>query len=409
MRTDLPFGLTPAEATNLRSTLAALLQESFGTPPAYLGPVAAGGTIIPTAISTTNKQIYSRTRYVSRDTISALKIVVPTYYVASTSAPTDGTERACNGGVAVATVHASVEYPAGVITPILWGGASAGTVAANANGVSDFVSVAIPVNTEFWIRLHYANADGIVFASQYPFTSGDQVAFGVTTPDLTLGGSAADTTSNMYTAVAVLGMTRKPTVFLAGDSRVCGRIDTGDKSCNFGALARSVGVGLAYINAGCTGDRALWAKANYTRRAALAAYCTHVICEYGINDLNASNQTSAQTTASLATFFALTGIAGKPIWQCTVPPITTSSDSWATVANQTVNADDADRVTFNNAVRAGIAGVQGFFDLADVAESARDSGKWKAPGWTTDGAHETRLGNLAYQASGIIVPGQFVR
>lgn len=376
---------------------------------AYLGPVACGGVIIPTAVATANKQYYARVGAFAADNIVNPQFIIPTYYVASTSAPTNGTELACNSGTAPATVHFAVEYPAGTIVEATWGGSTTGTIAAAANGMCDPVPISIPWGAEYWTRTYYACADGIVFASNYPFTSGDQYAFGVTTPDLVLSGTAAACTGNITTPVAHLAMTRKATVFLAGDSRVCGRTDTGDSSHTFGNIARSLGTAVATINAGCTGDRALWAKANFTLRGALAAYCSHVICEYGINDLNASAQTSAQTLASLQTFYALSGLAGKPIWQCTVPPITTSSDSWATVANQTVNADDADRVTFCGSVRAGTALTRGVIDHALVAEDTFNGGKWRAPSWTTDGAHETRFGNLAYQAAGVVQPGWFQR
>jgi hypothetical protein len=59
---------------------------------------------------------------------------------------------------------------------------------------------------------------------------------------------------------------------------------------------------------------------------------------------------------------------------------------------------------FNEAVRAGITGVHGFFDLARVARNPTDPNKWATPAYTTDGLHGTAKYCLAVQGSGVVNP-----
>lgn len=409
MRTTLDLGLTPAEAATHKASLVSLLGEALYSPTRYLGSVAAGGTLFPTAFEAANKQSMTRARFNARDRIDAVMMAFTNFYVASTAAPQDGTERAPNGGSQAATVFASIEDESGNITQMKWNGASSGTIAAGQLAFTDLTPLKAPIasGAKPWWRAHFSNQDGRLYSLLYPYQTGDGIAVGATTPNLTMGGSVAQTTGQMYTPVAIIGYTNKPTVGLLGDSRVAARAEvTGDASLNFGCLGRSIGPSLAYINISATSDRAMWAKVNYTQRAKLLPYVSHLICELGIGDLIAS-QTSAQLVTSLGTFYGLLG--GKPIWQTTLQPVTTGAWTLADGSDQTVFANEAQRVVFNNAVRAGIAGTQGHFDLSAVVELAIDGGKWKAPNYTSDGTHELKLANRAYQAAGIMNPGIFTR
>lgn len=71
----------------------------------------------------------------------------------------------------------------------------------------------------------------------------------------------------------------------------------------------------------------------------------------------------------------------------------TLSDLWASsVFQTTTNLSEPNRVNFNETVRSGVAGVDGYFELADGAESFRNSALWKAPPqapaiMTLDGLH----------------------
>jgi hypothetical protein len=74
-------------------------------------------------------------------------------------------------------------------------------------------------------------------------------------------------------------------------------------------------------------------------------------------------------------------------------PTGTMSDLWNSQVFQTASGlADPNRVNFNETVRAGVPGVEGYLELADGAESFRNSGKWKTPPqapaiMTLDGLH----------------------
>jgi len=79
----------------------------------------------------------------------------------------------------------------------------------------------------------------------------------------------------------------------------------------------------------------------------------------------------------------------KRIVLVTLTPKAASTDFWATTAAQTTSdlTDEASRIKYNTSVRAKVARVGQFSEIADVVESSRNSGVWKAPGATADGIH----------------------
>ena len=116
-----------------------------------------------------------------------------------------------------------------------------------------------------------------------------------------------------------------------------------------------------------------------------------------------NGRTAVLAYADLLTIWAL--LQPLSVFSCTVNPASTSTDSFATTANQTTVASNAQRVALNNLLRtSGMS--SGVFDLADVVESARDSGLWKAPGYTADGLHESQLASLAIANSRAIEVGR---
>jgi lysophospholipase L1-like esterase len=136
------------------------------------------------------------------------------------------------------------------------------------------------------------------------------------------------------------------------------------------------------------------------RRLGMVNRCTSAIIQLGINDMSFSLTTLQTNLLTLAKFMRRQGI--PKVFFITISPFTTSTDGWATTANQTPTGSNGNRVTHNNWVRAGcpvnattlapvavgtggalFAGqsghpVTGYFEVADTVESARDSGKWKA-------------------------------
>jgi lysophospholipase L1-like esterase len=151
--------------------------------------------------------------------------------------------------------------------------------------------------------------------------------------------------------------------------------------------------------------------------------CTAAICEYGINDLYDLGNNDVVVRGNLLKVWIELSVRGMKVYQTTITPRSTSTDGWVTTANQTPqNATIvAWRTTVNDWIRAGspidpttkaavavgtsgalLAGqaghpLTGYFEIADLAETARNSSIWKA-GYTTDGLHPTGTAAAALAA-----------
>ena len=204
------------------------------------------------------------------------------------------------------------------------------------------------------------------------------------------GGVNGSGSPYSYRPVAIIGLTTRKAILAIGDSRFTGSgvNSTDQQSDAFGGLGmfeRSFCRGeSAYVLASKASESAANFLVGYANRVALAAYCDIIVGGYGVNDFveGAQKATVESRIASIAALFP-----SKPVYWTTIATETNSTDSWATTANQTktLGADDSYRTGLNDDLRSGsIAGLAGFVELADVVESARNSGLW-VPGYTSDG------------------------
>lgn len=360
-----------------------------GAPMPYLGQVATRAAIPDQHFSGDNEQ-QTRSKHFARVNITSLQIAAANWWV------TGGSPE--QGQITPTSITASVEYPVGTITRILFNGQVTGSILNLTSLVSDPVAVVIPEGAAFYIRMHEANANGIVFNQinlGYSGT-GDGWAAGVTTPDLTGGGDVAAATSFDAFPVAIIAQTVKTAVCLVGDSRVVGFQDTEDATGDVGEFARGVGPSYGYISIASTGDSAEAAAASFTNRLALVAYCSHVLLEYGINDIVAGASAAATAAANNTLIADFASIGLQRVWIATLPTETTSSD-WSTYAGQTIIAHNDVRVTYNTGIRNGglIIGAQGYMDFDTYTAGSMvstDAGfnKWRIGPYpcTLDGIHE---------------------
>lgn len=376
----------------------------------YLGPVATRA-MIPNAKHPSNKQGMFRSIHFARDNITALQVAYANWWYSAQ------TENLPGGST---NWRASIEYPVGS-TPqrFLFGGSTTGTSADGETILSDLLTLttAIPSGAQFALNVWQDASAQIIYNTTSAYITGDRLAVGATTPDLTAtGGASFGGASNgaMCHPVAILAQTRKPTVALLGDSTQLGAVNlvttnfAGNGYGDQGMVARAIGPALAYINLGSYGDRAqTFISSGSTRRKALVAYCSHIVCNFGINDVISAARTSAQLIADLTT------IAGYfptlPFWQQTLTPCTTSSDSFATTVNQTVTANEAQRVAFNLALRGGVTWAAGSIDTGAALESSWLSGVWQVPTQTVDGTHPNVLAQIRVASLGAINPALFTR
>jgi hypothetical protein len=337
----------------------------------------------------------TRTGHISRASITSLQVIWPGLVTPESTVA--GTH----------TLTASIEYPAGTFTQVKFSGVASGTVPAGGQLMSDAVTVTIPDGSTFWVRSYWVSDTQILYADNVLTTVfGDGCEFGASgITDKTMSGTVALSLNVGYMPIAIIGTTTKPSLLLLGDSICMGYADSfngtdpGDK----GILARSIGPSFGYINAGCIGELAQGYVTTNAKRTALATYCTHIVTQYGINDL-VNSRTAAQLKTDMQSIIALTA---KPTYVATLTPKSGSTDTWATTGNQTADATvTAPRVTYNASVRTGLVGAAGFFEIGDAVENVRDTDIWKA-GYTGDGLHPNRTGNVAIVSANAIPTATF--
>lgn len=397
------------------------LNRRRGAPPPslYWGQVATK-CYIPSGVSTTNKVARTRSHHVMRENVTALKLEFANWYWARS---TVGPET--NGGGNF-TITASIEYPAGTFTQVTWAGATSKVIASGASALSDAINVTIPKGASFWVRTFVTAVTAIVFCEgnsgfqRRDLANGEAyqyAASGLT--DTTMGGTITDNgaaTAPIYVPTAIIGQTRQPSVLIIGDSRDWGFTDTLDSSGDLGDIARSLGPSYGYINAACAGDTFSAFIAAGAKRTALKQYVSHVVIGDAINALRSGgsgqNKTAATVLGELQTMLGL--FSDKRRLVSTLGgPNPTSSDAFVTTANQSPNGNQAQMAAYNDAIRAGVANNDGYFEIADQVESARNSGKWwvngVANGTTSDGLHSTQASYLRIKNSGAVNPAMLSR
>ena len=212
----------------------------------------------------------------------------------------------------------------------------------------------------------------------------------------------------MITPAAIITQSAKAAIGIVGDSISVGKGDIGDASGLQSYLGRAFGGRYGLLNVGVSSDTLVNFIASGTKRRALVnAYCTHVIVEYGSNDV-INGRTAAQILADTTTVVGY--FPTKRVAICTLTPRVTSTDAFITEANQTVLASESVRVVVNAQRRNGLAAantlgiVAAVFDIERACESSYMSGKWKVipgtvspgdPTYTADGIHPNRTGYTA--------------
>lgn len=286
----------------------------------------------------------------------------------------------------------------------------------------------VSVGTQFWLN---SPNDNNVNAVNAALLSSREVGANLLDKSLTggaQGGIATDATGNtMWGPQAIFGEKAIPTtpnVLLLGDSIIHGTGDTNQTIQYYGWATRSCQTaGYAYFNLGKGAEtiQALALHYQTTRRQWMAQYSTHIVTNGGTNDF--ASRTLAQIQADAIQYWQHCAASQCYVYHCTLTPVTTSTDEWATTANQTINAQDARRTGFNDWLRDGApmnnnvnpftaasTGVSpgatisrsgsalhpltGYFETADPVESARNSGKWIA-NYTGDGVHPNTTAHTA--------------
>lgn len=324
-------------------------------------------------------------------------------------------------------IRTYVEYPAGTFTAVTFDGGETNRYGrAGDLVISDLVTVAIPANTTFWLRNLYESGivsnNGLIPMCYFGVPDGGTLSEGsinenpLTDADLNDPAAVFTGNNNPFAPIGVVADSHPSGYAIAviGDSVADGNLGngigwpelcftghTGFSGSGAGVVITHDGTGRGLLNLSLGNMRAAEDSLPHfnARRMEIVRRCTDVVIALGTNDLagaRTQSQLQADLTALIARAKLVVNRGTGRVHVATIPPRTTSTDSWVTSgANQTVAATETDRVTTNTWIRTVPTGVTSVIEIADALETSRNSGKWKAPSGvaqTDDGIHPNTAG-----------------
>lgn len=321
-------------------------------------------------------------------------------------------------------VAASCEPVAGTYVQAFFNGASSITIKPGGYAITDPIGVDIAPGAFFWSKT-YVTATGT-----WPLTRGTGASStggeGCSSSNgeaSKLAATQANFTAGCYAPCAILGTVSDyvPTVGIISDS-----IDDaqsydstpGDGTGNYGVCARALKNYVGVIKLARVSYQASFVVASGSRIWSLVdrANLSTIICGLGVNDVTAG-RTLAQIKADLMAIWTAADRRGIAVFQKTITPVTTSSDTWKTVANQTPHATNGIRTALNDYIRTGpvlpSGRSVGVLDVADIVETSRNSGVWHGDEnfgvqtklFTEDGTHPAKVTGPNGIGNGFIVQG----
>jgi hypothetical protein len=312
---EINGAVLPISAGSLATNSSGQVVAGTGGAVSYTGLVATR-TEGNSTLNTSNTWIMARNFHLARSTVPAntMQLHFGNYYVTTSNTET-------NAGSA--TYKAAIEYPAGTIVPCTFGGNATITVAGLADALTDACGPAIPNGAMFWVRVLYTNTTGIIFSSyvtNHWSATLDGNAIGTGTPNDLVNSGTVPAGSSAFQELpnAIIGTTSYPSLCVIGDSRPAGQNDSvNDATGDVGEMVRAIGPVFAYTKLSASGTDASNFVANSTGRARLLPYCSHVIDEYGINDINQALESPATVAAARVSIATL---VAKPVIGTTIPP-----------------------------------------------------------------------------------------
>lgn len=373
---------------------------------------------------------------------SELRFIFSGYYVDTTGSgsPTNSQELNCGNAV---TIECAVEIGAQV-KQITFNALPTGVIL---DGIAEYVSdpllpslfglQSFAANSQFWYRERRTIALNEKFVRLGAFNklTGENTVFSngasasqvMATGVLTVPAGGAQQSGPMFCPVAIVGKAvGNPDIAVGGfgDSIMDGFNATGRNGNSDGSDSKAGffvqglrgvnGRTIPNINFGASSTKGTNtvlmpdAGTAFQKRAALLKYITHAIENFGTNDIGTAAGSSLPVADIMAAKRILwgklrAGGVGK-IYAVPLIPRTSSTDSWATVANQTpINADFAPggkRDQINTQLQAAVTAgeLDGYFDLNASMADATSPEKWAATGTangvSADGTHPSDNGGV---------------
>lgn len=372
-----------------------------------------------TTMSTATTRGYQLWRDFSANcNVDGIDLTFANFYMANTGIETNNASSV--------TIKVGIYKPGDTfVTPVFFNGSRTYAMAAGEIVTSDKIpySLKFGSDTGFYIRIWVSVAttsDTIVTSyiqntKAFPTTTDQWSTYrsvnvaNTFVDDITTNWSK-DLGQNEFGPVLVRGWSADggaiPSVVVVGSSSAQGVGDTQQAPYYVpGYLARSLcAAKIPYFNCSETGETA----ANFlgdgaAKRRKLISLCnaTHSINTYGSNDVGGGTTYADVVTRLQRIEKVLRGFGTEPYF-CTYTPTTTSTNSWATVENQTVQSPV--RHQLSNWLRQA----SGFnvIDIEAVSDSGLASGSTYTGKWrvdlgqpTTDGLHGTSALHQAIAAS----------
>jgi len=340
----------------------------------------------------TDTGVTYRHYYVATVSSYDIKFVYGNFYIPSTQPITD------TFTPNDITIKASLEIGENIY-PVKFNGYDSIILKPGAVIETDAIGVELNAGDIFRIRTYVSVASA---GMKFPMGMGVFWNFGEgkTTGDITVSGTPEGSAEYTYHPLAIVGNGVKKSVLLSGDS-----IFTNVTGTTIAITGGYAGLGLdgeiPYAGISRSNDQAgYFTNIAKQCRIKLSKYFTHVIINYGINDLY-GGRTLSEIQTLLTNIWNMYALRGLKVYQCTITPRTTSTDGWTTVENQTIEDTNINsiRVQLNDWIRTCPTPLTDYFEAADLAETSRNSGIWKV-GLTEDGLHpSSTTGHTALSAS----------
>lgn len=350
-----------------------------------------------------NQAATYRTRYNAVRAVTSIKLLFQNSRLAS-GVETDDAD--------TVTYRATVETGVGTNTVAVTfnGGQTSVDIAPGGYALSDEVVVSFSAGTNFFVRTR-VSVDGA--GKKWPVgqamvVSGSTLEGFVSTDFLT-GAVPSLSSAGAVGPVAILSRANAvgPAVAILGSSSSIGQGDTraNDSKYDAGYLAKALSASnIPHVNLSVGGDTLLNFITTSTRRRQILslAEVNTVIFQLGGNDItNAVVTLADMQTRYLEAIRILKGVKRDlNIIGCTITPTVTTSDAYATLANQTVHARNAVRIAFNDWLKSGaVKELTRVLDPCATVEDATAPGKFKVDGtsnkYTADGTHLTEFAHNA--------------
>jgi hypothetical protein len=332
-------------------------------------------TFVADSIAPATTQGMCRIAQIAGENLTQLQLVFSNFYVSTTAEVNPGAPR---------TVTASIEYPSGTYNQVLFSGNATGSMTdGQAQLVSDVKTISIPQGATYWVDSYQVSSAGTLGVTAAVRTSsalGDQCTVGTSVPDSTMTGFTGSVSTAPYGPTAIIAPSIIPAVAAPDDSIEQGTGNIGGGGTVWaGFLAPALAPRFGYMSLSRQSFTAqAAANGQFAKRATFFQYATSAVLELGSNDFAAAARTYTQLKADR---YTIRGFAPNLHWfETTILPRPTSTTAFTTLQGQTFPSWEAtNRVPFNELVRAGDLGFEGFFDIAACAEPATNVGKWIIP------------------------------